>query len=73
MTTEHEGPGNLVILANFVSPLAVDLTEETVLRQWAEQAPRKLWLTRPGDVLITPTPLSQSFQRYVFHRLRAVP
>ncbi|MGW7587592.1 preATP grasp domain-containing protein [Streptomyces rubiginosohelvolus] len=69
MTTEHEAPGNLVILANFVSPLAVDLTEETVLRQWAEQAPRKLWLTRPGDVLITPTPLSQSFQRYVFHRL----
>ncbi|WP_217229886.1 peptide ligase PGM1-related protein [Streptomyces anulatus] len=69
MTTEHEGPGTLVILANFVSPLAVDLAEETVLRQWAEQAPRKLWLTRPGDVLITPTSLSESFRRYVFPRL----
>ncbi|PVC80077.1 peptide ligase PGM1-related protein [Streptomyces sp. CS131] len=69
MTTEHEGPGTLVILANFVSPLAVDLAEEAVLRQWAEQAPRKLWLTRPGDVLITPTPLSESFRRYVFHRI----
>ncbi|MET9929134.1 MULTISPECIES: peptide ligase PGM1-related protein [unclassified Streptomyces] len=69
MISEHEGPGTLVILANFVSPLAVDLTEAAVLRQWAEQAPRKLWLTRPGDVLITPVPLSAPFRRYVFHRL----
>ncbi|MGC5531035.1 peptide ligase PGM1-related protein [Streptomyces sp. SR-10] len=69
MISEHEGPGTLVILANFVSPLAVDLAEESVLRQWAEQAPRKLWLTRPGDVLITPVPLSAPFRRYVFHRL----
>ncbi|MYT82436.1 ATP-grasp domain-containing protein [Streptomyces sp. MnatMP-M77] len=69
MSIEHEGPGALVILANFVSPLAVDLAEKTVLRQWAEQAPRKLWLTRPGDVLITPIPLSDPFRRYVFERL----
>ncbi|MEW1614149.1 MULTISPECIES: peptide ligase PGM1-related protein [unclassified Streptomyces] len=69
MIGEHEGPGTLVILANFVSPLAVDLAEESVLRQWAEQAPRKLWLTRPGDVLITPVPLSAPFRSYVFHRL----
>ncbi|MFI1895821.1 hypothetical protein [Streptomyces globisporus] len=69
MISEHEGPGTLVILANFVSPLAVDLTEAAVLRQWAEQAPRKLWLARPGDVLITPVPLSEPFRRYVFHRL----
>ncbi|MFH9231848.1 peptide ligase PGM1-related protein [Streptomyces globisporus] len=69
MISGHEGPGTLVILANFVSPLAVDLAEESVLRQWAEQAPRKLWLTRPGDVLITPVPLSAAFRRYVFHRL----
>ncbi|WP_103529376.1 peptide ligase PGM1-related protein [Streptomyces sp. SM12] len=69
MITEHEGPGALVILANFVSPLAVDLGEESVLRQWAEQAPRKLWLTRPGDVLVSPVPLSLPFRRYVFHRL----
>ncbi|MFC8224824.1 hypothetical protein [Streptomyces sp. NPDC057287] len=69
MISEHEGPGTLVILANFVSPLAVDLAEESVLRRWAEQAPRKLWLTRPGDVLITPLPLSAPFRRYAFHRL----
>ncbi|WP_411120377.1 hypothetical protein [Streptomyces sp. 058-1L] len=69
MTVEHEGPGAFVILANFVSPLAVDLSEAMVLRQWAEQAPRKLWLTRPGDVLVTPVPLSMAFRRYVFHRI----
>ncbi|OKK23853.1 hypothetical protein AMK09_11740 [Streptomyces sp. CB02488] len=69
MITEHEGPGSLVILANFVSPLAVGLHEESVLRQWSRQAPRKLWLTRPGDVLITPVPLSDAFRRYVFQRL----
>lgn len=67
MISEHEGPGALVILANFVSPPAVDLAEESVLRQWAEQAPRKLWLTRPGDVLITPVPFTAPFRRYVFH------
>jgi pre ATP-grasp domain-containing protein/pheganomycin biosynthesis PGM1-like protein len=69
MITEHEDPGALVILANFVSPLAVDLSEESVLRQWSQQAPRKLWLTRPGDVVITPVPFSDPFRRYVFHRL----
>ncbi|MEV7290372.1 hypothetical protein AB0N79_01990 [Streptomyces microflavus] len=69
MISEHEGPGALVILANFVSPPAVDLAEESVLRQGAEQAPRKLWLTRPGDVLITPVPFSAPFRRYVFHLL----
>ncbi|MFF6896016.1 hypothetical protein ACFY8Z_36075 [Streptomyces microflavus] len=69
MISEHEDPGTLVILANFVSPLAVDITEAAVLRQWAEQAPRKLWLARSGDVLITPVPLSEPFRRYVFHRL----
>ncbi|MCT2591969.1 peptide ligase PGM1-related protein [Streptomyces sp. N2-109] len=69
MITEHEGPGALVIFANFVSPLAIDLREESVLRQWSEQAPRKLWLTRSGDVVITPVPLSVAFRRYVFHRL----
>ncbi|MFJ8399209.1 hypothetical protein ACIQ9K_01920 [Streptomyces microflavus] len=48
MISEHEGPGALVILANFVSPPAVDLAEESVLRQWAEQAPRKLCSPDPG-------------------------
>jgi len=69
VSTGHGEAGALVVLANFVSPLAVDLGESAVLRQWAEQAPRKLWLTRPGDVLVTPVPLSDPFRRYVFRRL----
>ncbi|MFI8157960.1 hypothetical protein ACIF6I_01935 [Streptomyces microflavus] len=52
-----------------MSPLAVELAEESVLRRWAEQAPRKLWLTRPGDVLITPVPFTAPCRRYVFHLL----
>ncbi|MFD9006556.1 peptide ligase PGM1-related protein [Streptomyces sp. NPDC059582] len=66
---EHGERAPLVILANFVSPLAVDLSERSVLRGWSEQAARKLWLTRPGDVLITPAPLSDAFRRYAFERL----
>jgi Pre ATP-grasp domain/PGM1 C-terminal domain len=66
---EQQEAGALVILANFVSPLAVDLSEELILRQWAQQAPRKIWLTRPGDVLVTPVPLSDAFCQYAFRRL----
>ncbi|MEE4544081.1 peptide ligase PGM1-related protein [Streptomyces sp. V4-01] len=69
MNAEYEDGGALVILANFVSPLAVDLSEEAVLRQWSQQAPRKLWLARPGDVVITPVPVSAPFRRYVSDRL----
>ncbi|MBT2439560.1 hypothetical protein J7E93_05360 [Streptomyces sp. ISL-36] len=56
--------GPLVIFANFVSDLAVDLEESGALAEWAEQAPRKAWLLRPGDVLVTPVPLSEEFLRY---------
>ncbi|OPC77292.1 hypothetical protein B4N89_42965 [Embleya scabrispora] len=69
MITEHADPGALVLLANFVSPLAADLAEETTLRRWSEQAPRKLWLMRPDDVLITPVPVSDTFRRYTCLRL----
>ncbi|MDJ0382599.1 peptide ligase PGM1-related protein [Streptomyces sp. G-G2] len=55
----------LVVFANFLSDLAVDLDEGEVLAQWARQAPRKAWLLRPGDVLVTPVPLSAEFRRYV--------
>ncbi|MCX4547122.1 peptide ligase PGM1-related protein [Streptomyces sp. NBC_01565] len=58
-------PGPLVVFANFLSDLAVDLDQGQVLAQWAEQAPRKAWLLRPGDVLVTPVPLSGEFLRYV--------
>ncbi|MFI1279868.1 peptide ligase PGM1-related protein [Streptomyces sp. NPDC020858] len=54
------------MFANFLSDLAVDLNEGQILTQWAEQAPRKAWLLRPGDVLVTPVPLSPEFLRYVF-------
>lgn len=54
-----------VVFANFLSDLAVDLEEGQVLAQWAQQAPRKAWLLRPGDVLVSPGPLSGEFSRYV--------
>lgn len=57
--------GPLVILANFASDLAVDLQASAVLSQWALQAPREIWLAHPGDVLLTPIPLSPAFMRYV--------
>ncbi|MFD9304012.1 peptide ligase PGM1-related protein [Streptomyces sp. NPDC060048] len=57
--------GPLVVFANFLSDLAVDLDEGQVLEQWAQQAPRKAWLLRAGDVLVTPGPLSAEFRRYV--------
>ncbi len=57
--------GPLVVFANFLSDLAVDLEEGQVLAQWAQQAPRKAWLLRAGDVLVTPGPLSEDFRRYV--------
>ncbi|WP_411102835.1 peptide ligase PGM1-related protein [Streptomyces sp. cmx-4-9] len=64
--------GPYVVFANFLSDLAVDLDEGHVLAQWAQQAPRKAWLLRPGDVLVTPVPLSREFLRYV-HELTGVP
>ncbi|MFD9534425.1 peptide ligase PGM1-related protein [Streptomyces sp. NPDC060010] len=57
--------GPFVVFANFLSDLAVDLGEGHVLTRWAQQAPRKAWLLRPGDVLVTPVPLSGEFLRYV--------
>ncbi|MFD6888127.1 peptide ligase PGM1-related protein [Streptomyces sp. NPDC059957] len=58
--------GPIVVFANFLSDLAVDLDEGQILTQWAQQAPRKAWLLRPGDVFVTPVPLSREFLRYVY-------
>lgn len=58
--------GPIVVFANFLSDLAVDLAEGQILTQWAQQAPRKAWLLRPGDVFVTPVPLSREFLRYVY-------
>ncbi|WP_374772581.1 peptide ligase PGM1-related protein [Streptomyces sp. NBC_01310] len=57
--------GPIVVFANFLSDLAVDLDEGQILTTWAQQAPRKAWLLRPGDVFVTPVPLSREFLRYV--------
>ncbi|MFF4322808.1 peptide ligase PGM1-related protein [Streptomyces sp. NPDC001568] len=57
--------GPLLVFANFLSDLAVDLEEGQVLAQWAQQAPRKAWLLRAGDALVTPGSLSEEFRRYV--------
>ncbi|MGW5849109.1 preATP grasp domain-containing protein [Streptomyces sp. NPDC055254] len=63
MSEPNAGP--MVVFANFLSDVAVDLDEGPVLAQWAQQAPRKAWLLRPGDVLVSPAPLSGAFRRYV--------
>jgi hypothetical protein len=55
----------VIFFANFLSDLAVDLDEGEVLAQWAQQAPRKAWLLRPGDVLVSPVPLGKEFLEYV--------
>ncbi|MFF8835946.1 peptide ligase PGM1-related protein [Streptomyces sp. NPDC015130] len=54
-----------MLFANFLSDLAVDLEEGRVLAQWAQQAPRKAWLLRAGDALVTPGSLSEEFRCYV--------
>ncbi|MEV7728697.1 peptide ligase PGM1-related protein [Streptomyces sp. NPDC087917] len=66
------GRAPMVVFANFLSDLAVDLDEGEILTQWARQAPRKAWLLGPGDVLVTPVPLGPEFLRYVYE-LTAVP
>ncbi|MFE5860156.1 hypothetical protein ACFQ77_06280 [Streptomyces virginiae] len=40
-------------------------TGARILTAWAQQAPRKAWLLRPGEVFVTPVPLSREFLRYV--------
>ncbi|WP_326810838.1 peptide ligase PGM1-related protein [Streptomyces scopuliridis] len=62
----------LIILANFMSPVALDLREHTTLSRWAEQAPRELFLARPGDALVSPVVLSEPFTAYV-HTLLGLP
>lgn len=54
----------LIVYANFFSDVAVDLAAHGGLARWAEQAPRKIWLMRQGDVLVTPVALSPGFLRY---------
>ncbi|WFB05808.1 peptide ligase PGM1-related protein [Streptomyces sp. LX-29] len=71
MEQQHRDP--LILYANFHSDLAVDLAARDVLERWAEQAPRKIWLMRPGDVLVTPVPLSAAFQAYACDLLGMAP
>ncbi|MFF2469107.1 preATP grasp domain-containing protein [Streptomyces mirabilis] len=70
MVKTHRTP--LIVYANFHSDLAVHLTAHEVLDRWAMHASREIWLTRPGDVLVTPVPLSLAFQRYA-GQLTAMP
>ncbi|MFD8019096.1 peptide ligase PGM1-related protein [Streptomyces lavendulae] len=58
--------GPIVVFANFLSDLAVDLDEGQILMTWARQAPRKAWLLRPGDVFVTPVRVSREFLQYVY-------
>ncbi|MET9463854.1 peptide ligase PGM1-related protein [Streptomyces sp. NPDC006544] len=72
MTTAHPSRP-IVVFANFLSDLAVDLDEGQILMEWAQQAPRKAWLLRPGDVLVSPVPLGPEFLRYVCDLTRTTP
>ncbi|MEU8699020.1 hypothetical protein AB0C61_15365 [Streptomyces sp. NPDC048680] len=56
MIAEHHDGAPLVLLANFASPVSVSLKASEAVRRWSAQAPRKIWLARPGDVLVTPVP-----------------
>ncbi|MGW0561658.1 preATP grasp domain-containing protein [Streptomyces sp. NPDC003016] len=68
-----DGRGPTLVYANFVSDLALGLEASEVLDRWAEQAPRKVWLLSPGDVLLTPVPLSAAFHRYAAQLLAVCP
>ncbi|WP_455355737.1 preATP grasp domain-containing protein [Streptomyces sp. SYSU K217416] len=68
---EQEAP--LIVYANFMSEVAVDLSAHGVLGQWAAQAPRKVWLARAGDVLVTPVPLGAEFRAYAGELLDVPP
>ncbi|MGW5346795.1 preATP grasp domain-containing protein [Streptomyces sp. NPDC004050] len=63
----------MILYANLVSDLAVDLAQRDVLRAWAEQAPRDVWLLRPGDVLVSPVPVGEEFLRYACGLMRIRP
>ncbi|MFE5484432.1 peptide ligase PGM1-related protein [Streptomyces sp. NPDC056527] len=54
----------LIVCANFFSDVAVSIRAHHALAHWARQAPREIWLMRPGDVLLTPVPLGRDFTRY---------
>ncbi|GGM59320.1 hypothetical protein GCM10012275_33110 [Longimycelium tulufanense] len=54
----------LIILANFVSEVTASLQAREVMLRGMVQAPRKIWLTRPGDVVVTPVPVSDAFRSY---------
>ncbi|MEU9182059.1 hypothetical protein AB0C90_35605 [Streptomyces sp. NPDC048550] len=45
--------------------MAANLEQARCWRSGAQQAPRKAWLLRAGDVLVTPGLLSDEFNRYV--------
>ncbi|MFE7356907.1 peptide ligase PGM1-related protein [Streptomyces sp. NPDC057543] len=64
MIAEHDDDAPLVLLANFASPVPASLDASEAVRGWSAQAPRKIWLARPGDVLVSPVPLSEDFLRY---------
>ncbi|MGI5479225.1 peptide ligase PGM1-related protein [Streptomyces lavendofoliae] len=60
-----------VVYANFVSDAALGLEAGAVLERWATQAPRKVWLLGPGDILVSPVPVSRDFLSYALGLLGA--
>lgn len=54
----------LMVFGNFVNELMVTVPVRRHADALVAVSPRKIWLTRPGDVLVTPRPMSEPLSAY---------
>jgi hypothetical protein len=54
-----------LIFANTVNEVMTSAPSEAYARSLASVTPRKMWLAREGDVIITPRPIPIAFKEYV--------
>jgi hypothetical protein len=59
-----------VIFANLVNGLMIENPSIEYARKMNAVTPRKIWLAAPGDIVITPTPIEDSFRQYAEETLR---
>jgi pre ATP-grasp domain-containing protein/pheganomycin biosynthesis PGM1-like protein len=57
-------PSPLMVFGNFVSDAVAGRDAPELNLHGMVQSSRKVWLTRPGDVLVTQFPVSLAFRRY---------
>ncbi|GAA2246214.1 MULTISPECIES: preATP grasp domain-containing protein [Kitasatospora] len=67
------GRGPLLLFANFVSDVVCGRQAADLNLHGMAQSSRKVWLTRPGDVLVTQFPVSRDFRRYACGLLGMTP